>query len=196
MTDGSLALRATALLAVGAFALHQLRYALGYGDAAMQTLAAHGHGYLAFVTPLIALVVALAAGRFLAALARAGRTGRAGGRSGRFARVWLAASSVLFATYAGQELLEGALSAGHPGGIAAVVGGGGWWALPLAVVIGLLVALLMRGADACLALAARRRVGSRPRQPVSIRRPAPAELPVPRVPARHLAGRAPPLASA
>lgn len=194
MEDGRLALRATAALAVGAFALHQLRYALGYGDAAMQTLAAHGHGYLAIVTPLLAVVAAVAAGQFLAQLASARRSGRAGRDAGRFGRVWMAAAGVLFATYAGQELLEGALSAGHPGGIAAVVGGGGWWALPLALAIGLVVALVMRGADACVARAARRRsLGSR--RAVSQWRPASVDLPALRVLARNLAGRAPPLAS-
>jgi hypothetical protein len=195
MSDGRLALRATAALAVGAFALHQLRYVLGYGDGAMQTLAAHGHGYLALVTPLIALLVAVAAGQFLSQLARSRRGGRAGRPLGRFGRVWGAATLVLFATYAGQELLEGAVSAGHPGGVAAVLGGGGWWALPLALAFGLLVALAMRGADACLALAARR--GSRTVRPPleAQRRPASVDLPVPRALARHMAGRAPPLAS-
>jgi hypothetical protein len=195
MSDGRLALRATAALAVGAFALHQLRYALGYGDAAMQTLAAHGHGYLALVTPLIALLVAVAAGQFLAQLARARTSGRAGRPAGRFATLWAVASAVLFSTYAGQELLEGAVSAGHPGGLAAVLGGGGWWALPLALALGLLVALAMRGADVCLALAARRRRAA-PRRPlVPHLRPASADLPVPRILARHMAGRAPPPAS-
>lgn len=195
MTDASIALRATAALAAGTFALHQLRYTLGYGEAAVQTLAAHGHGYLAVVTPLLALLVALAGGRFLAALARARRTGRAGGTTGRFGRVWLAASAVLFTTYAGQELLEGALSAGHPGGVEAVVGGGGWWALPLALAIGLLVALALRGADACLALAARRQASGSPRPLLASRTPAPVDLPAPRAIVRHLAGRAPPLPS-
>jgi hypothetical protein len=195
MTDPRLALRATAALAVGAFALHQLRYLLGYGDATAQTLASHGHGYLALVTPLIALVVAVAAGQFLAQLASANTSGEAGRGIGRFGRVWMAAAAVLFATYAGQELLEGALSAGHPGGAAAVVAGGGWWALPLAACIGLFVALVMRGADRCVASAAARKASMSGRAIGRARRPGSADLPVARVLARNLAGRAPPLAS-
>ena len=195
MDDGRLALRATAALAVGAFALHQLRYALGYGDAALQTLAAHGHGYLALLTPLIALVVALAAGQLLAQLASARRDGRPGRGVGPFGRVWVAAAAVLFCTYAGQELLEGALSAGHPRGVEAVLGGGGWWALPLALAIGLLVALLMRGADALVALVAARRGRPRRRPLTRPALPALIDLPTPGGLARHMAGRAPPLSS-
>ncbi len=195
MTDGRLALRATAALAVGTFALHQLRYALGYGDAAMQTLAAHGHGYLALVTPLIALLVAVAAGQFLAQLARARGGGDVAGGSGRLGCVWAAAAAVLFATYAGLELLEGALSPAHPGGVEAVLGGGGWWALPLSVAIGLLVALAMRGADACIALAAARSARPSRQLAAPLPRRSSADLPAARVLARNLAGRAPPSAS-
>ncbi len=195
MSDARLALRATAALAVGAFALHQLRYVLGYGGEASDALAAHGHGYLALVMPLIALVVAVAAGQFLAQLAQARTRGEAGGRAGRFGRVWIAAAAVLFATYAGQELLEGAASAGHPGGIEAVVGGGGWWALPLAAAVGLLVAIVMRGADACLASAARRCHSSVRRIPTRSPLLAAVDLPVAHPLARNLAGRAPPAAS-
>lgn len=195
MTDERLALRATAALAVGAFVLHQLRYVLGYGAAYSDTLAAHGHGYLAVVTPLIALVAAVAAGQFLAAIARAGSTGRGGRSAGRLPRVWLAASAVLFAAYAGQELAEGALSAGHPGGLAAVLGGGGWWALPLALALGLLVALVMRGAEAVLTLVARRRAGAARRRAHPAARPVPVDLPSLGLLGRNLAGRAPPLAS-
>jgi hypothetical protein len=196
MTDARLALRATAALAVGAFVLHQLRYVLGYGESAMQALAAHGHDYLAALAPVVALLVAVSAGQFLAQLARAKRNGEAGRGAGRFGRVWAAAAAVLFSTYAGQELLEGAVSAAHPGGVAAVLGEGGWWALPLALAIGLVVALLMRGADACLALAARRS-RTRTRRPIaSRRRPASVDLPARRGLAEHMAGRAPPLASA
>jgi hypothetical protein len=196
MTEGRLALRATAALAIGAFGLHQLRYLLGYGGEASDALAAHGHGYLALAVPLIALVVAVAAGQFLAQLAQARSTGETGGAAGRFGRVWIAAAAVLFATYAGQELLEGAASAGHPGGIEAVLGGGGWWALPLAAVVGLLVAFVMRGADACLASAAGRRRSSARRALARSPLPVAVDVPFARPIARNLAGRAPPAASA
>lgn len=196
MAHGRPALRATAAVAVGAFALHQLRYTVGYGSAASEALTAHGHGYLTVVTPLIALVVAVAAGQFLAQLARARGGGRNAPGAACLGRVWAAAAAILFSTYAGQELLEGALSAGHPAGVAAVLGGGGWWALPLAAVVGLVVALILRGADALVArrAAARRSPGRRcARSPRALTAP---DLAVGSVLAQHLAGRAPPPASA
>lgn len=181
---------------MGAFGLHQGRYLLGHGEAGGDALAANGHGYLTLLVPLLALLAAAAAAQFLTALSRAGapagleRTPRA-----RFGAVWLVATFALLATYAAQELLEG-LATGHPDGAAALLAGGGWWALPLAVAIGLAVALLLRAATVAIEAAARRR-GSRARR--RERRP-PAhpvwtDLPAPDVLGRNLAGRAPPLLS-
>ena len=46
-----------------------------------------------------------------------------------------------------QETLEGLFATGHPGGAAGVFGHGGWWAIPLALAVGLLLALVLRVAD-------------------------------------------------
>lgn len=189
-------LRATAALSAGAYALHQLRYALGYGDASGEALGAHGHAYLSLLAPLVALLAALAGAQFLSILARTGHTSEDSGRTARLRRLWPAATGVLLAIYLLQELIEGALASGHPAGLAAILAGGGWWALPLAVVIGLLVALMLRGADAAIGLVASRRFVRRPRIATPLPTPVVlAELPRPAVLARNLAGRGPPIAS-
>lgn len=193
MSATSPRLRATAALAVGAFSLHQGRYLLGYGDASGDALAAHGHGYLTLLVPLLALLAAAAAAQFLTALARAGATAAVRGRRRRFGAVWGAATLALLATYSGQELLEGMLASGHPDGVAALLAGGGWWALPLAVAIGLAVALLLRAADVAIEAAVRRRHSPARRARPLARSPVSADLPVLGVLARNLAGRAPPL---
>jgi hypothetical protein len=150
-------LRATALIAVASLGLHQLRYLLGYGSHAHDALAAQGHAYLSLVGLAGALVLALAAAQLMAALSRAWRTGAGEGAPPPVGLVWLAASVSLAGVYTGQELLEAALSAGHPGGVAALTAHGGLMAYPLAVVIGLVVALALRGAAVAVAAVARRR---------------------------------------
>jgi hypothetical protein len=141
--------RTAALIALGAFVVHQLRYLAGYGDAAGSELARQGHGYLTGALPILAafLLSAVAAGLLRAALGRhsvppAGRPGRRRDTVGRRAGLFAAAIIVVFCS---QESLEGALSAGHPGGLGAVLAQGGWVALPLALLVGLLCALLDRG---------------------------------------------------
>jgi hypothetical protein len=60
-------------------------------------------------------------------------------------RAWLVAGVVaLLVLHASQELLEGALIADHPGGLAGVVGNGGWLAIPLSLAFGTLAALVLR----------------------------------------------------
>jgi hypothetical protein len=187
------AFRAAALLAAGAFALHQLRYLVGYGDGAGHALATQGHGYLQLVEPILALALAGAAGQLVAAVAR--RSGVASGRSARWGlcRLWLVATAALAATYVCQELVEGALSAGHPSGIAAVLAAGGWWALPLAVGLGLVIALAVRGADAVVAAAPGHRGGrvtGSPSEALAVT--AHVDLPRLALLGTNLAGRAPP----
>jgi hypothetical protein len=175
--------------------LHQLRYALGYAGDGGHALERHGHGYMELVVPLVAVLMALAGGRFIARLAEVRRGCRPAVWSRPPGRLWIAATLALLAIYAGQELVEGAVAAGHPAGLAALAAGGGWWAIPLAAALGLAVALLTRGADVALAAAARRAPlpRSRPANFAAILRP---DLPRGRVLARHLAGRAPPIPSA
>jgi hypothetical protein len=125
-----------ALLGAGSAAIHQLRYAIGYGDAAPHALDAHGHAYLAVALPGIvaALLIALAAfGMRMAAGTRTSESRRLG-----FGALWLACAFALAAVYGVQETIEGA----------GAIAGGGWIGLALAIPAGLLVALGLRGASA------------------------------------------------
>lgn len=193
MSQAGSRLRATAALAVGAFALHQARYLAGYGETGGEALAEHGHGYLTLVAPLIALLAAVAAAQFVVAVARPGGVLAPARRGPRFATAWLAATLALLAGYAGQEVLEGALAPGHPAGLDALLAGGGWWALPLAGVIGLAVAALVRAADAALEAVSRRsHVRPAHRAAATTAPPPSVDLPALPVAGRHLAGRAPP----
>jgi hypothetical protein len=197
------ALRAGALLAAGALAVHELRYLAGYGSDAAHVLGAQGHAYLIPVLPLVTLLLALALARFLLALidpsrAAGGAPGVAGeARGPRLPVLWLGSTVCLWTVYACQELLEGALAPGHPAGIAGVVGQGGWVAFAAALAVGLLVALLLRGADAAISARASRghrwapggaaQPSQAPPRVVDLLRPAPL--------AGSFAGRAPPVAS-
>lgn len=53
----------------------------------------------------------------------------------------------IVAVFCAQELIEGALVAGHAGGLAAIFSSGGWAAVPLAALFGLLAALVDRGIE-------------------------------------------------
>jgi hypothetical protein len=135
-----------------AFAVHQLRYQLGYGSRADQALAAQGHGYLDSLAPWVGMLLALALGSFLLRVARSA-AGRPDPRPRRaFARLWLATSAGLLAVYSAQEALEGVFAAGHPGGLEGIFGHGGWWAAALAVAFGLVVAGALRIASAVVEL--------------------------------------------
>jgi hypothetical protein len=191
----SLRARTLALLPLAAVGVHQLRYKLAFGGDAGHELAAEGHAYLTSLTPLLALAAALAAAELIARFARAWRGDEGSGREPPLTVLCLAVASALVLIYAGQELLEGFLATGHPGGLAGVFGGGGWWALPLALAFGFGVAVLLRGAAAAVALIARTRAAAPPR-PASPRRwPAPRTvfLPVRSAFASAAPGRAPPL---
>ena len=113
-------------MVAGTFGVHQLRFAL-VGEEASHV---HGHGYLTVAGPLLAGVLLLT---LTLGLARAAR-GRAD-RAPSVPRVWLGASTSLVAVYCVQESIEGQHS---------LFTHGGWLALPLAIVIGLAIALLAR----------------------------------------------------
>jgi len=165
-------LRCFALLGSGAIALHELRYLIGYGGDAGHALAAQGHGYLDAVTATVALALVAALAVLIAAVVRVGAPAAA--RTPRPWRVrWLAASGALLAVFVAQELVEGALSPGHPAGVAGVAGNGGWIAVPLALAIGAVVAVLLRGAEAVIA-----RFAPSPRRP----RLRPPRIALPRAP--------------
>jgi hypothetical protein len=129
--------RLASILATGAFALHQLRYLLAFGGSASAELAQQGHRYMSdFLPPISVLVLAA----IVATLIRG--TERASPSRAPLARRIAVFAGALLAIYVGQELLEGLIASGHASGIAAVLAGGGWIALPLAVTIGTLAALL------------------------------------------------------
>ena len=129
-------LRALALLGAGAVAIHQLRYAIAYGDAAPHELAIHNHGYFDLALPAVATVFVVALAAVLIRIAR-GRAASPGRRTS-LAALWLCCALALGTIYGVQETLEGA----------GALAGGGWIGFALAFPAGLLVALAMRGADA------------------------------------------------
>jgi hypothetical protein len=178
------ATRASALLALGALAVHELRYVVAYGGHAQSAMATQGHGYLGELAPaLVVLALSALCGRLAAA-----SLGRqvAVGASRPVGRSATAFAAALMAIFAAQELVEGALFAGHAAGVAAVLGSGGWVALPLALGFGLLAALadrLLAGTERILVRrAAKRRRLPRPnlgrglRPGTSLRIVAPAPL--------------------
>lgn len=191
-----LPIRAAALMPAAVLTVHQLRFELAFGGQTNSKLASEGHQYLGVLTPLAAMLVAIAAGLFLASLARARRHGGEEGVAGRASllRLGLVAAATLLAIYCGQEFFEGLLCTGHPEGIAGIFGQGGLWAVPLSLLLGFLVAICLRVAQTAIRwVAARsprrradRRAARRPRRPLD------AAL-TPLTPlAASAAGRAPP----
>jgi hypothetical protein len=153
--------RLAAILALGAFAVHQLRYLIAFGSSSSEELARQGHGYMAAWLPILgvftisALLGTLIRGRFGARLAQASLSRRAA--------IFAAALLAIFVT---QESLEGVVAAGHPGGVAAVLGYDGWLAIPLAAAIGFVAALLARALEQVeIAIGARRTISVLPRAP-------------------------------
>jgi hypothetical protein len=132
-------LRLAAILALGAFALHQLRYLI----ASSSELAEQSHGYLTDLLPPLAVLI-LAAG--VATLVR-GTEGASPERAPLGRRISVFAVALL-AIYVGQESLEGLTAAGHLAGPATLLADAGWIALPLALAIGALAALLARALEA------------------------------------------------
>jgi len=186
------------LIAVAALVLHELRYVIGYGSHAGEALASQGHGYLQLADIGVLLLLALGVGQLLLAFRRALRSATAS-PAAPFGLLWLASISGLLAVYCSQELLEGMFSAGHPNGFAALAAQRGWVALPLAIALGLLVALALRGAaavEAHVASHARRmRIAPARSLLAGSLRPRHAERPRAGVLASKLASRAPPLAN-
>src|SRR3954470_24642521 len=127
--------RLAAILALGAFALHQLRYLI----ASVAPSAAEGHRYMGDLLPALAVLVLAAVMGTVLRGTEAASPARA-----PFARRVLVFAVALLAIYVSQELLEGLIAADRPVGFGALLAGGGWVALPLAAAIGALAALLVR----------------------------------------------------
>jgi hypothetical protein len=208
--------RAAALMPAALLTVHQLRFLLAFGGGSGQELEKEGHQYLSALAAPIAMSVAIVVGLFFARLASAWREGaegptapgRGSGPASRlgggdpaawrgFLRLALLIGASLLALYSCQELLEGMLSSGHPGGFDGVFGNGGWWAVPFSLVCGILVAAALRGARAAIRwVAARHATATTPHgRPTPAPRPRRLVLPRPVPLAGAAAGRAPPLAA-
>ena len=102
-----------------------------------------------------------------------GRLGAGSARRASWRTEWVSFAAALLAIFSAQELTEGALTAGHPGGLAAVLANGGGIAVPLAFAIAAIVAWADRalsGAERSLLVRARRPTRS-------VRRPHASPLP-------------------
>ncbi len=177
--------------------VHQLRYLLAFGGGTSSELEKEGHQYLSALAAPVAMLVAIVIGLFFARLASAWRDGaeEEGAPRRGFLRLVLLIGASLLALYSCQELLEGMLSTGHPGGFEGVFGQGGWWSVPLAFACGAVVAAALRGARAAIRWAASRahRTGTSHGRPAPAPRPRRLALPRPVPLAGAAAGRAPPL---
>jgi hypothetical protein len=184
------------LLPAAALAVHELRYVLAFGSNAGLELQRQGHSYLHSVVPWAVLIVALVVGGFLRSLGRACSGHTSVSRvTLSFAGLWFACSACLIAIYMGQEFLEGMLAAGHPVGWVGVFGYGGWWAVPVAVCIGLVLAALFHAADWVLGEVSRHYARSRPaprRRPIAALRPQLVAAPQPAPVAGGWSDRGPP----
>jgi hypothetical protein len=188
-----LAGRGFMLLPAAAFAVHQLRYELGYGSRSGAALAAQGHGYQNSLAPWVVLLLAVAVGAFLVRVARAA-TGRGETRRRSFAALFGFSWALLLAVYCVQEWLEGIFAVGHPAGLAGIVGHGGWWAVPLSAVAAAVVALLLLAGAAVVEVVARLASPALARFELLLERPL-LVVPVRLSPlAGRVAGRAPPSA--
>ena len=137
-------LRATALLFAGAAAVHELRYAMVYSGDAGAVVDHQGHASLAVLTPAVGSLLAMVLAQLVVRALRP--VGPARGGRASFVAVWSASSAALTATYFVQELIEGWATSHHAEAISGVVGHGGWTAVPLALVVGAVVALVLRAA--------------------------------------------------
>lgn len=189
-----LRVRAAALMPAAVLTVHQLRFELAFGGHADSRLAAEGHRYLTALAPIAAMLVAIGAGLFLAALARARRGAGEARRAPGPVALTLTIAATLLAIYSAQELAEGVLISGHPGGIAGVFGEGGLWALPLSLLLGAAIALLLRVGAVAIEWVAERSVllAASSLRPRRAPRPATVFLAPPEPLAALCAGRAPP----
>jgi hypothetical protein len=184
-----------ALMPVGAFGVHQLRYWFAFGGRAGVLLQQQGHSYLHSVVPWIVLLAAVAVGVFLQALGRAlGGECSVPRRTVSFGALWLICAGCLVAIYVSQEFLEGLFATGHPTGLAGIFGYGGWWSVPAAVGVGLVFAISFHGARRALfAIADRHARCSRvTTRPLLARAPRTQSVPVMVPLADGWSGRGPP----
>lgn len=168
VTRTTAALRTSGAIAVGAFAVHQLRYLAAYGANAGAALEAQGHGYLDMLLPPVLLLFFSGALGTLAAAALGRGLGAPRSPGPLFCAV------AVLTVFGLQETAAGIFSAGHPSGLAALLGHGGWISLPIALAVGRLLALglaALGSVEVRLARTVRRQAA---RASVTVFRPRPA----------------------
>ena len=175
-------------------AVHQLRYLLAYGSNAGSELGAHGDHYVTTAAVIAGTLVAISLGAGILILVAVSRSrGHPRMSTAPLWLVWLTVTLLLVAGFCALEALEITFEPEHAGSVASIFGDGGWWALPAAMSVAGLMALLVRGGRVLLVIAARTRVAGRTRT-VGSGRPRLTQcsaLPGPM--ASCAAGRAPPL---
>jgi hypothetical protein len=191
--QGKWGLRAVALLAVGALALHELSYWLIDGVAGV---GAHTHSYMPLAAGLVTVLLLLTCASFARTLLYAMRGIEDEGKPPPFRTLWPLLTAALMTVFSLQEWVEGWVTPGHPTGVAHVAGHVGFGGFAIALAIGALIALLLRSARSAVAAIVRRRRAPRTRRAPS-RTPALRPFFVSRldVLAGNMAGRAPPLSS-
>jgi hypothetical protein len=140
--------RSVALLLAGGYVVHALRYVLAYEATARHELLEEGHEYLGAAPVALTVLLAAAFGELLV------RVARGGGDSAPqvpLRRLWAVSAAALLGIFVIQESIEGLIASGHAAGLAVLVAHGGWLAVPLSLAVGLVLALLHRGAQAVLA---------------------------------------------
>ena len=192
MRQGRVAARLAPLVAAGALVLHEL-----HGLARGAEWAGHGHSYLPLAVALVAVLLALTCARFAQELWQASRGRVAAASPPSFVALGLIASVALVSTFALQEWIEGWFTPGHPATLTHALAHIGWLGPLLAVALGGLIALLVRGSRAAIVVLARRQLARRaPRAERGRWAPAPPPIaPRPAPLAGNRAGRAPPAAS-
>jgi len=187
-------LRAAVLILAGSVLLHQARFALSPADVGDR------HGYLTWLSPVVAGLVLLLGLEFAVRVARlvSGRATLA--EPPRRRMLWPQVSVVLLGVFGVQEAAEFVALHGHGNhdGLSHLLGAGAWLAVPLSLLIGGFIALTIRGADAAVAWAVAARQRPWPQRGVVLAWLVAAEpsRPALNVLAFFLAGRAPPVLSA
>jgi hypothetical protein len=151
------ALRHVTLIAGGAIAVHELSYLAGFGTAGSH--APTDHSYVAALLPALAIVAALA----LFATVERGVAGRRTRPASPRTRVLTYAAAIL-SLFLGQETVEGLLAGADPVQIASVLAAHGVMAIPLALGLGFVAWLAMRGLETVEARIATRFDRSTPRR--------------------------------
>jgi hypothetical protein len=162
--------RQLALFAVGALAVHQLRYALALGAGGHEAGLAHRHGYLELLAPAAvgATLAAICVSLLAAALRRRLPAGaRPSGPTERAA----AFAAGLLAVHFLQEFAESVVVSGQPGAVESIFGAGGWLVVPLAMLFGAAAALVGGLLDRAEVRLASRPPVRTPRAPRRLRRP-------------------------